>query len=138
MSSISGKAQWQPLAWKTNSPRQKVIRKSQDALEFQLKSLYPIQIGEDPIRVNLVFLNHDRNFSTFLSIKYLVEHGRVADVYTFSRSMFEGVVSMELLAKHLIEDGIEKYRDYQYIETHRTYSHLKRLGSEMLSGVPAE
>lgn len=112
------------------------IKISQDALDFQLKSLYPVQTGKDPIRVNLVFLNHDHNFSTFLTIKYLVEHSRVAEIYTLSRSMFESVISMGLLAKRLIAKDIERYQDYQYLEIYKTYKHLKRLGLERLSGLP--
>jgi hypothetical protein len=55
------------------------LKKSQEALDFQLSSLYPMQVESDHDRVNMIFLNHDRNFSTFLTIQYLVEHGRVAD-----------------------------------------------------------
>ena len=113
------------------------MRMSQDALDFQLSSLYPIQAGKDPIRVNLVFLNHDRNFSTFLTIKHLVKHGRVADIYTLSRSMFESVISMGLLAKRLVKADIERYQDFQYVEIYKTYNHLKKLGLERVSGVPS-
>ena len=113
------------------------IRISEDVLGFQLKSLYPVQIEKDPIRVNLVFLNHDRNFSTFLTIKYLLEHGRVADIYTLSRSMFESIISMGLLAKRLIEKDIERYQDFQYLEIYKTYNHLKKLGLERVSGLPS-
>ena len=107
---------------------------SQEALDFQLKALYPVKVDKDPIRVNLVLLNHDRNFSTFLTIRYLVEHERVADIYSLSRSMFESVISMGLLSKHLVKDDIERYQDFQYIEVYKTYNHLKRLGLEQLSG----
>jgi len=108
---------------------------SQEVLDFQLKALYPVKVTKDPIRVNLVFLNHDRNFSTFLTIKYLVEHERVADIYAISRSMFESVISMGLLSKHLVNEDIERYQDFQYIEIYKTYNHLKQLGLERLSGV---
>lgn len=111
------------------------LRISQDALDFQLETLYPVQTRKEVERVNIVFLNHDRNFSTFLTIKNLVEHGRVADIYTLSRSMFESIISMGLLAKRLIENDIERYQDFQYLEIHKTYNHLKRLGLERLSGV---
>ena len=111
------------------------MRVSKTALDFQLKVLYPVEVKKDPMRIDLIFLNHDRNFSTFLTIKYLVEHGRVADIYTLSRSMFESVVSMGLLAKKLIVDGIERYQGFQYVEIHKTYSHLKKLGFENLSGL---
>ncbi len=111
------------------------MRISQEALDFQLKVLYPVIVDKDPTRVNLVFLNHDRNFSTFLTIKYLVEHERVADIYSLSRSMFESVISMGLLSKHLVKEDIERYQDFQYIEIYRTYNHLKQLGLERLSGV---
>jgi len=108
---------------------------SQEVLDFQLKALYPVEVTKDPIRVNLVFLNHDRNFSTFLTTKYLVEHERVADIYAISRSMFESVISMGLLSKHLVNEDIERYQDFQYIEIYKTYIHLKQLGLERLSGV---
>ncbi len=115
------------------------MRISQEALDFQLKSLYPIRVKEDPLRVNLAFLNHDRNFSTFLTIRYLVEHERVADIYSLSRSMFESIISMGLLSKHLFKEDIERYQDFQYVEIYKTYHHLKQLGLERLSGVlPSE
>lgn len=108
---------------------------SQEVLNFQLKALYPVQIKKDPTRINLVFLNHDRNFSTFLTIRYLVKHDRVADIFTLSRSMFESIITMGLLSKHLIKSDIERYQDFQYIEIYKTYNHLKKLGLENLSGV---
>ena len=111
------------------------INLSQEILDFQLKALYPVQVGEIPTRINLVFLNHDRNFSTFLTIRYLVEHERVADVNTLSRSMFESVITMGLLSKRLIENDIERYQNYQYIEICKTYNHLKKLGLEYLNCV---
>lgn len=115
------------------------MKTSQEALDFQLKSLYPVGVKEDPSRVNLVFLNHDRNFSTFLTIRYLVEHERVADIDSLSRSMFESVVSMGLLSKRLIQEDIERYQDFQFIEIYKTYNHLKQLGLERLSGIsPSE
>lgn len=104
-------------------------------LDFQLETLYPIEIVDDPIRLNLVFLNHDRNFSTFLTIRYLVDHERVADIYTLTRSMFESIISMGLLSKCLIEDDIDRYQNFQFIETDKTYNHLKQLGLEKLSGI---
>lgn len=110
---------------------------SQEVLDFQLKYLYPVRIDKDPNRVNLVFLNHDRNFSTFLTIRYLVEHERVADIYSLSRSIFESIISMGLLSKNLIKEDIERYQDFQYIEVYKTYNHLKQLGLEHLSGVSA-
>ncbi len=111
------------------------MKTSQEALDFQIKALYPVKINRCPPRVNLVFLNHDRNFSTFLTIRYLVEHERVADIYSLSRSMFESVISMGLLAKNLIKEDIKRYQDFQYIEAYKTYNHLKQLGLERLSGV---
>lgn len=110
---------------------------SQEVLDFQLKALYPVQIEKDPTRINVVFLNHDRNFSTFLTIKYLVEHERVADVYTLSRSMFESIITMGLLSKRLIGNDVERYLNFEYLEIHKTYNHLKKLGFECLSGVPS-
>lgn len=108
---------------------------SQEALYFQVGALYPVKVEKDPPRVNLVFLNHDRNFSTFLTIKYLVEHGRVADIYLLSRSMFESIIYMGLLAKCLVKEDIARYQDFQYVEIYKTYSHLKKLGLEKFSGV---
>lgn len=110
---------------------------SQEVLDFQLKALYPVQIEKDPTRINLVFLNHDRNFSTFLTIRYLVEHERVADIYTLSRSMFESIITMGLLSKHLIGSDVERYQNFEYIEIYKTYNALKKLGLEHLSGVPS-
>lgn len=112
------------------------IRVSQEALDF-LKALDPVGVKGDPVRGNLVFLNHHRNSSTFLSIKYLVERQRVADIYSLSRSMFESIISMALLSKQLIPQDIERYQDFQYIEIYKTYNHLKQIGLERLSGVSA-
>ena len=112
------------------------IKLSKEVLKFQFKTLYPFHIKKDPDRINLVFLNHDRNFSTFLSIKYLVEHERVADIYTLSRSMFESVISMGLLSKRIIPGDLERYQDYQFIEICKTYDHLKKLGLEKTNGLP--
>jgi len=111
------------------------MKVSKEALDFQLNALYPLKVGKDPVRSNLVFLNHDRNFSTFLTIRYLAEHERVADIYTLSRSMFESTISMGLLAKHLIADDITRYQEFQYVEIYKTYTHLKKLRLENLSGL---
>lgn len=108
---------------------------SQEALDFQLKALYPVRTNEKAPRINLVFLNHDRNFSSFLTIRYLVEHERVADIYSLSRSIFESIISMGLLTKNLVKEDIERYQDFQYIEIYKTYNHLKQLGFERLSGI---
>lgn len=115
------------------------MKVSQEALDFQLGALYPVKAEEDQTRIKLVFLNHDRNFSSFLTIRYLVEHERVADIYSLSRSIFESIISMGLLSKHLVSDDLERYQDFQYVEIYKTYNHLKRLGLERFSGVqPSE
>jgi len=112
---------------------------SREVLDFQLKSLYPVRVNRDKNRTSLIFMNHDRNFSTFLSVLDMAQHERVADVYTLSRSLFESVVSIGLLAKQLIPDDLDRYQNYQFTEIHKTYSHLQRLGLEYLSGVnPSE
>jgi len=114
------------------------IQVSQEVLDF-LKDLDPVGLNKDPLRGKLVYLNYCRNYSTFLTIRYLVEHERVADIYSLSRSMFESVISMGLLSKHLIQEDIERYQDFQYIETYKIYNHLKQVGLERLSGVlPSE
>ena len=111
------------------------LKISQEGLEFQLKSLYPLHVQGDAARINLLFLNHDRNFSTFLTIRYLVEHERVADVYTLSRSLFESITSMGLLTKSLILNDLYRYQNYQFIEIYKIYSHLEKLGLARLSGI---
>lgn len=113
------------------------MRVSDDALKFQLSSLYPVPAQKDQVRIDLLFLNHDRNFSTFLTIRYLVEHQRVTDIYVLSRSMFESAISMGLLAKSLVASDISRYQEFQYLEIYKTYAHLKRLGLENLSGLSA-
>lgn len=115
--------------------KENFIRICAEVLQFQLKTLYPVKVGTNPNRVNLVFLNHDRNFSTFLTIIDLAKHDRVADIYTLSRSMFESIISMGLLSKCLIVDDIERYQNYQFIEADKTYNHLRKLGLEKLSGI---
>jgi hypothetical protein len=111
------------------------LKISQEVLEFQLKSLYPLHVQGDPARINLLFLNHDRNFSTFLTVRYLVEHERVTDIYTLSRSLFESIVSMGLLTKSLVSNDLYRYQNYQFIEIYKTYSHLEKLGLAHLSGI---
>jgi len=108
---------------------------SQKVLDFQLKTLYPVQVRSDPNRINLIFLNHDRNFSTFLTIRYLVEHESVADIYTLSRAIFESIVSMGILTESIITDDLHRYQEYQFTEIYKTYVHLERLGLQHLSGV---
>ena len=111
------------------------IKLTDDVLKFQLSAIYPVKIKNEPERVNLVFLNHDRNFSTFLTIKYLVEQGRVADIYTLSRTMFESIISMGLLANKIIKNDLERYQTYQFTEIFKTHSHLKKLGLEKTIGL---
>ena len=113
------------------------MRVSRRALNFQLATLYPVTNRKDPKRIDVLFLNHDRNFSTFLTIRYLVEHERVADIYTLSRSIFESIISMGLLTKNLVADDIARYQDFQYLEIYKTHEHLKKLGLEDLSGLSA-
>lgn len=117
--------------------RANFIRVSHEALNFQLDTLYPVSNKKAPERIDLIFLNHDRNFSTFLTIRYLLEHERVADIYTLSRSMFESIISMGLLAKNLVADDIARYQQFQYLEIFKTQEHLKKLGLENLSGLQA-
>ncbi len=114
------------------------LRISDELLSFQLGALYPIKIKRDPERINLIFLNHDRNFSTYLTIRYLAEHERVSDIYTLARSMYESVISMALLTKNIIIDDLVRYQDFQYLEIYKRYKHLKRLGLERLIGVSGE
>lgn len=111
------------------------LKTSKEAFKFQLKTIYPLH-SKNNVTLNLLALNHDRNSSSFLTIIDLVKKKRVADVYTISRSIFESVISMGILAKHLIQDDIERYQNYQYIQTEKVYSHLKKLKCEHLSGVP--
>ena len=111
------------------------LKISQEALDFQLSALYPLPVKNDYYRSSLIFLNHDRNFSTFLTIRYLVEHERVADIYALSRTMFESVVTMGLLAKSMIPDDLDRYQNYQFVEIYRCYSHLGKLGLAKLSGI---
>lgn len=51
--------------------------------------------------------------------------------------MFESIITMGLLSKHLIVNGIERYQDFEYIEIYKTHNNLKKLGLEHLSGVPS-
>ena len=104
------------------------LRVGKEVLDFQMRNLYPVQVQGEPNRINLIFLNHDRNFSTFLTIMDLVKHERVADIYTLSRSMFESIISMGLLTKSIVADDLNRYQEYQFTEIHKTYTHLVRLG----------
>lgn len=114
------------------------LRISDEVLNFQLGALYPVEAKRNPERINLIFLNHDRNLSTYLSIKYLAEHERVSDIYTLARSMYESVISMALLTRSIIIDDLVRYQDFQYLEIYKRYEHLKRLGLEKLIGVSDE
>ena len=104
------------------------LRVGKEVLDFQMRNLYPVQLQGEQNRINLILLNHDRNFSTFLTIMDLVKHERVADIYTLSRSMFESIISMGLLAKSVVADDLNRYQEYQFTEIHKTYTHLVRLG----------
>ena len=94
-------------------------------------------MNADHRRTHLVFLNHDRNVSTLLTIRYLMKHERVADIYTLSRAMFESIVSMGLLVVSVIPDDLKRYETYQFVEAYKTLSHLEKLGLGNLSGVPS-
>ena len=111
------------------------LKISQEVLNFQLSALYPILVQNGHHRASLIFLNHDRNFSTFLTVRYLVEHERVADIYALSRVMFDSIVSMGLLTKSLIPNDLERYQNYQFVESYKYYSHLEKLGLANLSGI---
>ena len=104
------------------------LRVGKEVLDFQMRNLYPVQLQGEQNRINLILLNHDRNFSTFLTIMDLVKHERVADIYTLSRSMFESIISMGLLTKSIVADDLNRYQEYQFTEIHKTYTHLVRLG----------
>lgn len=110
------------------------MKASQDVLDF-LRDLGQVGVTEDSFRANLVSLNHYHNYSAFLTIRYLVEQEKVTTIYVLSRSMFESIISMGLLSKRLVKDDLERYHDFQYIEIYKTYTHLKQLGFEKLSGV---
>jgi hypothetical protein len=111
------------------------LKISQELLNFQLSALYPLHLQNENHRANIIFLNHDRNFSTFLTVKYLVEHERVADIYALSRTMFDSIVSMGLLTKSLIRDDLDRYQNYQFVEGYKYYFHLEKLGLATLSGI---
>ena len=51
--------------------------------------------------------------------------------------MFESIITMGLLSKRLIENDIERYQNFEYIEIYKTFNHLRKLGLEHLSGVPS-
>jgi hypothetical protein len=111
------------------------LKISQEVLNFQLSALYPILVQNGYHRASLIFLNHDRNFSTFLTVRYLVEHERVADIYALSRVMFDSIVSMGLLTKSLIPNDLDRYQNHQFVESYKYYSHLEKLGLANLSGI---
>lgn len=111
---------------------------SKEVLDFQLNNLYPIRNNDNQERLNLLFLNHDRNFSSFLTIMHCVKHEKVADIYTISRSMFESVINMALLSKSLIKDDLDRYQNHQFVDVYKTYFHLKKLGFESVSGLNYE
>jgi hypothetical protein len=108
---------------------------TKEILEFQLKTLYPIKPIMEKRRLDHVFLNHDRNFSTFLTIKYCVEHERVADIYALSRVMFESIINMGLLAISIIPDDLDRYENHQFVDVYKTYNHLKKMDLEKFSGL---
>jgi hypothetical protein len=60
---------------------------------------------------------------------------RTADIDTLSRSMFESVITMGLLAKRLINDDTERYYNFQFIEHYKKHIHLEKLGLSHLSGI---
>jgi hypothetical protein len=51
--------------------------------------------------------------------------------------MFESIISMGLLAKNLIADDIERYKEFQHLKIYKYYAHLTKLGLERLSGLTA-
>jgi len=122
---------------KVKFTKSKFGKVSQEVLDFQLAAFYPVKMSTEHDRNALIFLNHDRNFSTFLSIRYLLQHGRVADIYALSRAMFESVVSMGLLVASAIPQDLDRYKSYQFVEAYKSHFHLEKLGLRNLSGVPS-
>lgn len=98
-----------------------------EIIEFQENKIDVIRLNGDPQRKQIMTLNHDKNYFTFHSIKYLSTHGRVPDIYILSRAMFESVVNMGLIAKKVVQNDLERYINFQYIENHKLFKHLQEI-----------
>jgi len=52
--------------------------------------------------------------------------------------MFDSVVTMGLLAKEgVVDDAVDRYQCFQFVEILKRYDDLKRLGLEHHGGIPA-
>lgn len=103
------------------------IKICNEVIQFQDSKIDVVRLNGDPQRKQIMALNHDKNYYTFLSIKQLSSLGRVPDIYILSRAMFESVANMGLIAKKLIQDDLERYINFQYIENYKLFQHLKEI-----------
>lgn len=95
------------------------LRISQDDINFFDNSVDIIYFKKDATRQGLILLNMDRNYFTLHTIRYLVRTERVADIYTLSRTMFEGVINMGLITRKLIPDDADRYQAFPFIESYK-------------------
>jgi len=114
------------------------LKISEDVLNFYDDSVGMLKLEKDAMRKGFVLLNNDRNYFTFHTIRYLAKVERVADIYTLSRAMFESVINMGLITKSLIDNDIERYQSFPFIESYKIYNHLKKIELENLSGITSE
>jgi hypothetical protein len=98
-----------------------------EVIKFHDENINVIRLDSDPQRKQIMALNHDKNYFSFHSIKYLSNLGRVPDVYILSRAMFESIVNMGLIAKKLVNDDLERYIRFQYVENYKLYKHLNNI-----------
>jgi len=70
---------------------------------------------------------HQSNTDTLFSLRQIVRLKNVNDVYCLSRSMFESVVNMGVLVTGKIEDGAQRFLDFQYVEAYKILDHLRQI-----------
>ena len=83
-------------------------------LKYQF-ALYPMKFNVEP------------ELQIAIMLRQIVELKNVNDVYCLSRSMFESVVNMGVLVTGKIEDGAQRFLDFQYVEAYKILDHLRQI-----------
>jgi len=103
-------------------------------LKYQF-ALYPIKFNVEPELQIAIMQLHQSNTDTLFSLRQIVRLKNVNDVYCLSRSIFESVVNMGVLVTGKIEDGAQRFLDFQYVEAYKILDHLRQIVPDFVNKV---